>query len=224
MVVHRLGAGQQTLETVHPNRQRNRQAHRRPQGITPAHPVPHAEHVGSRQAENLRLLRRRRHRHKVQRQSPRRIIPRRRAQPLPRRMRVEHGLLRRESLARHNEQRGARIQGIQQLGHVCTVHIGHEVHLQPLALISRQRPHHRLRPQIRPADPDIHHIANRLTGKATPQPTTHLLGELAHLRTHCTHFRHHVAGARWEHTRLHVAQSRMENSTVFADVDLVAGE
>ena len=45
MLVHRVGAGQQLVKTIRPDRQRDRQADRGPQRITSADPFPELEHV-----------------------------------------------------------------------------------------------------------------------------------------------------------------------------------
>jgi hypothetical protein len=56
MLVDVVRALEKLLEAVHPDRERDRQPDRRPQGITPAHPVPEFEHVGGVDAEARHLL------------------------------------------------------------------------------------------------------------------------------------------------------------------------
>ena len=160
----------------------------------------------------------------MQGQRPGRILPCRRTQPGPRRKGIEHGLLGAEGLARHHKQRRARVQGIQQLGQMGAIHVGHKVQAQPRPLIGRQRAHHRLGPQVRTANPDVHHIANRLARKAPPQTAPHPLGKRPHLRPHRTHLGHHIPLGRRKRPQLEMPQRRVHHRPLLAEIDLVPRE
>ncbi|OBQ31838.1 MAG: hypothetical protein AN485_23065 [Anabaena sp. MDT14b] len=58
MLIHGMGAVQHVGEALRPDRQHHRQAHRRPQRVAAAYPVPEAEHPVRRDAEGGYLVER----------------------------------------------------------------------------------------------------------------------------------------------------------------------
>ncbi len=131
-----MGALQELDEAVHADSQRNGQSDCRPEGITPADPIPEAEHV-------LRIDTERDdpgfiggHRDEVV--GDRRLAAQGLHQPGPGAVGVRHGLHGREGLGGNHEQGGRGIEGPYRLGKVGTIHIGDEMHPQVFGLVGKQ--------------------------------------------------------------------------------------
>ena len=106
-------------------------------------------------------------------------------QPRARGLRVGQRLLRRERLARDDEQRALGVDALERLGDVRAVDVRHEVRSRmPRLPVRAQRlgDHHRA--EVGAADADVDDVGDRLAGVALPRAAAHAVGELAHLREH----------------------------------------
>ena len=179
MLVHLVSAFEQALEVLRTDRNHDRQAHRRPQRIAAADPVPHLEHVLFRDAELDDFLRIRRHADKVLRQRVFRAALF--GEPVAHRARVGHRLERRERLRHDDRERLFRVDGLQHVVQVGAIDVGDEVRIEFRRREMMQRVHDHLRTQVRAADADVHHMADALARIAGPRAVADLVGERGHL-------------------------------------------
>ncbi|GIX37577.1 MAG: hypothetical protein KatS3mg127_0816 [Silanimonas sp.] len=150
MPVHGLGTGQHGVEAVLPQGQQHREAHRRPQRVAAAHPVPHRQHTGRIDAEGLGL----RHvgAHRVQTLAT--------AQPVAHQRAIEQGLLGAEALG-DEDGRGARwIEAGQQPGGGMGIDIAEEVQAEAAIAEIAQGVHRQPRTEIGAADADVDDIGD----------------------------------------------------------------
>src|SRR6202000_2799328 len=80
------------------------------------------------------------------------------------------------------------------------------------------------RPQIGPADPDVHHVADTLAGVALPLAAANAVGKIGHAVENFVNFRHHVLAIDVDGGIARRAQRHVQHGAVFGDVDLVAAE
>jgi len=222
VLVHLERARQERLEVVHTQVERDGEAHRRPQRIAPADPVPELEHVGRIDAEPGHFLRVGRHGDEVLRDGS--FISCRGQEPVPRRVRVCHRFLGRERLGRHQEQHSLRINELERLGQVGAVHVGYEVDAQAGLAVRLQRLAHHLRPQVGPADADVDDVGDGLARVALPLARPHGLAEDAHLRQDRVDFRHDVFSVHQDRSVRPVTQRDVQDGPVLRVVVLLAGE
>ena len=80
------------------------------------------------------------------------------------------------------------------------------------------------RAQVRAADADVDHVADRFAGIAAPAPLAHRCGELADALAYRRHGRHHVLAIDLEARARRRAQRHMQHRAAFGIVDRHAGE
>ena len=222
VLVHGVRAGEQLLEAVQADRERDRQPDRRPQGVAAADPVPEREHVGAVDAERSDRLGVGRDRHEVLRD--RGLVAEALDQPAPRRGGVGHGLLGGEGLGRDHEQGTRRIERGERVEQVGAVDVGHEVRAQIRALVGLQRLAHHERPEVRAADADVDDVGDGLAGVAAPGAAAHPLAEVAHPGQHGVDVRHDVPAIHHDRPVGAVAQRDVQDRPVLGGVDPVACE
>ena len=156
-------ATQKLHEMIGPDADRQSQSDRRPQRIAAADPIPKAEHALGVDAELRRFVQPRGHGGEV---LWHRRLAERGDDARPRAGGVGHGLLRRESFRRDDEQRARKIERLQRVGKIGAVDIGDEMRSRPRAAIGRQGPRRHRRPEVGAADPYIHDIREGFIARA----------------------------------------------------------
>ena len=222
MLVHRVGAGQQLVKTIRPDRQRDRQADRGPQRITSTDPFPELEHVLRVDPEPNHRLAVGRHRNEVARY--RRLLLQRRQTPGSGGIGVGRCLLRGEGLGGDHEQGRCRVQTVECLDQLGAVDIGHEMHPQIMALVGPQCIADHLRPETGTADADADHVADRSARMPEPAPLSYLVGKGTHAFEHSAHARHHVDAVDLVATVADVAQGHVQYRSALGIVDLVTAQ
>jgi hypothetical protein len=145
-------------------------------------------------------------------------------QPVTRGMRVGHGLQRGEGLGGDDEQRLRGIEIAHRLGEIRTVDVGDEAEGHgPLAVVLERFVGHD-RPEIRPADADIDHIADALARMALPGAAAQPIGEVRHLVQNGMDLGHHILAVVNDGGAPRRAQGDVKHRAVLRDVDLVAPE
>ena len=175
MLVHRVGSGQEFTKACCANGDCQGQANGRPHGIAPAHPVPKAK--GGGDAKGVGCGHIGGQRGKVARG----VSPALCGKPGLGRVRVGHGLNGGEGLAGDQEQRAFHLELFQRRRQFMAVHIADKVH--PLAAVGKgvERQHRHLRPQVRAANADVHHVGNRCIGAHALGVGQHGIQGLMHL-------------------------------------------
>ena len=79
-------------------------------------------------------------------------------------------------------------------------------------------------PEVRAADADVDDVGDRLAGVARPRAAADRLAELAHVREHRVHLRHHVLAVDEDRPVRAVAQRDVQDGAVLGGVDLLAAE
>ena len=220
MFVHRVGAGQQLVESIRPDRQGDRQADCRPQGITPPHPFPELEHVLRIDAETDHRLAVGRYRNKVACYC--RLVLQRLQTPGPGRIGVGRCLLSGEGLRRDHEQGRCRVQAVECLDELGAIHIGDEMHPQIVALVGAQRLADHPGTETGPADTDADDIADWSARMSEPAALAHFVGKHPHTREYVVHPRHDVDAVDLVAAVADVTQGHVQHSPAFGVVDLVA--
>ena len=221
VTIHRMRAGQQLLEIIKTNRQRNRQTDRRPQGITATDPIPELEHVGGIDTECRDRAGVGRQRSKVL--GHMRLPGGALQEPLTGAQGVGHGLLRGEGLGGHQEQRGLGIQTLQRFGDMSAIHVRNKVHVQVIFVRLKCLGHH-VRTQVRTTDTDIHHIGDRFAGVTGPLPADHFVAKRFHLSQYRINLRHHVLTIDHNWRVATVTQRHVQHRPIFGAVNFVPTE
>ena len=162
VLVHRARAGEQLAKALGADRDRDRQADRRPERIAPADPVPEAE--GARDAEARRRL-------DVARRGDEMLVDPRAAagdEPLPRRLGVGHRFLRREGLAGDDEERLVGGEAGERRRQVGAVDVGDEMEREVARGEAGERADDHLRAEIAAADADVDDVAQARRRGAAP--------------------------------------------------------
>jgi hypothetical protein len=220
MLVHGMRPGQQLLEIVEADGQRQRQADHRPQRVAAANPVPEGEGIGRIDAEAGDFGKVGGHGDEVSRHGG---LAQRRHQPGARRGGVLHGLLGGEGLAGDDEQRGARLQAGQHRGEVGGVEVGDVMGADLGVAVSGQRLGRHARAEVGAADADVHDVGDRLAGGAAPVAAVDLGAEAAHLFQLGVHGGHHViAGMDDRPLAGRMAQRDVQRGSAFGVVDRLA--
>ncbi|MNQ33981.1 hypothetical protein D3C85_474260 [compost metagenome] len=133
MLVHGRGAGQQLVERIVAQRQRDRQADRRPQRVAAAHPVPDLKDVVGQDAQVQRRFDVGGDRHDLLDG----ISDPGLAQPVHRDFGIGQGLGGGERFRGDDDQRIVRVQPAHRIGHGMRVHIGCETHLAARAFVAQ---------------------------------------------------------------------------------------
>mmetsp|Transcript_41489 Transcript_41489/g.111062 ORF Transcript_41489/g.111062 Transcript_41489/m.111062 type:complete len:486 (+) Transcript_41489:360-1817(+) len=221
VVVHGVGAGEQLLEVVHADGQRDGHADRAPERVPPADPVPEAEHVGGVDAEGGHGGLVGRDGDEVRRDG---LGVRQPAQQPPaRRPGVEHRLLGGEGLGAHQQQRRLRVQALERLRHVRAVNVADEVDLEPRAVVLERLGDHN-RTQVRPADADVDDVGEALAREAHALAAPNLIDEDANLGKHRVDLWHNVGTVNEDRGVGAIAERDVEHGPVLSDVDFVAAE
>ena len=118
--VHRCSAVKQLEETIHADRQRNREADRGPQGIATAYPIPHRQGTFRRHTEGGHAL-------GIGADRVHALVV---AQPRANDAAVEQGFLGAEGLGNDDRGGARRIQPGQHALHGIAIHVGDEMHLE----------------------------------------------------------------------------------------------
>ena len=156
-------AAQKLREMIGPDADRQSQSDRRPQRIAAADPIPKAEHALGVDAELRRLVEPRGYGGEVLWHGR---LAERGDDARPRAGRVGHGLLRRKSFRRDDEQRARKIERLQRVGKIGAVDIGDEMRSRPRAAVGRQCPRRHRRPEVGAANPYIHDIREGFIARA----------------------------------------------------------
>jgi len=210
MLVHGVETREHVAEVFRSDRQHGGQPDRRVHGVAPPDPVPEFEHVGGVDAELADLAGVGGDRHEVLRH--RLGVPaQRRQRPVAGAVRVRHGLQGGESLRGHDEQRLDRIQAAHRLGEVGSIDVGDEAecHVGRAVVAQRLVCHHR--PQVRPADADVDHVADALARVPLPGAPAHAVRELAHFVEHGVDAGHHVLAVDHDGRAFRGAQRDVQN-------------
>ena len=154
VLVHLVRTGQQRAKAGAADGNCNRQTNRRPQRITPTHPVPKAE--GGGDAELLRRC----HVGRQRGEMARGVSAALRLKPSLGRARVGHGLCGGEGFRGDQKQRAAGLAVGQHAGEFLTIDVGDEMQLAAGRGEFSQRQHRHLRPQVRAANADVHHVGD----------------------------------------------------------------
>ncbi len=174
--VHGVGAGEQAVEALGPDRDHRGQADRRPEGIAPPGPFRDVEDALGRDAEfaggsgvaggggemagdGLRT-------------EPR-------SDPVAGEARVGEGLERGEALRPHHHQRARRIESVQRVAQVHRVEVRHHPHAWARLVPVLQRGDHHPRAEVRTPDPDVHDVGECHPARAADAAFAHAGGELA---------------------------------------------
>jgi hypothetical protein len=213
-----VGAGEHLLEALHAEPDRHRQSHGRPQRIAPAHPIGEREGVAVGQPEALRLGEVRARGDHVPGDG---LLAERGGDPVARRARVLHRLLRGVGLRGHHHQRGGGVEALHGVGEFRRVDVGDEAHLGTVGLAA-QRLDRQARPQRGAADAECQHVADALAGMALPVAAAHRLGEAADALAVALDLGQQVLAV--DHHVLVAAQRRVQRGPVLGRVHAFAGE
>ncbi|MNV40346.1 hypothetical protein D3C71_1319480 [compost metagenome] len=205
VLVHLRGTGQQLLEALEADRQRDREADRRPQRIAPAHPVPHRQHAAGGDRKGLRG---------AFGVGTDRIQSLAAAQPVVQDLPVEQGFLGAKGLGDQDAGRGGRVQRGQRALHGRAIHVGDEMHAEARTTDRAQRVGHQARAQVRAADADADDIGDAGLFQRGDQRT--------HLRAHLRGRGKGVAGHRG--TGKVAAQRGVQRGAAFGQVDRFTAE
>ena len=124
MLVDGARASEELLEFFAADDEFRDQADRRPDRISPAHPIPHGKAVPGRDAEGVHGRGVGRDRDEMMRG---RLIPQRSDDPGARRVRVGLRLLGGEGFRAHDHQGLRRIDAADQILELCAIHVRHEM-------------------------------------------------------------------------------------------------
>ena len=205
VLVHGMRAGEHGAEILCTDGDGDGQADGAPQRVAPAHPVPETESLCDAEGRG------RRHVGGGRDEVPRHIAAALRHEPLPRELRIGQCLLRREGLARHDEQRALRVQAAQHAGDVVRIYVADEVKAQAAMCEGVERGHHHLRPEVAAADADVDDVAETAVA-------AHLLGVREHGIEHAVHF------SAVQPRAARRAQCRVQHGAALAGVDRRARE
>ncbi len=200
-----MRALEQLLEILVPDDQRDGQANRAPQGIAAANPVPELEHVSLVDTKGSHRLRVRAQSDEVLRD--RRLVLRGIEEPRACTLRVRDRLLRRERLARNDEQCRLGIAQAQRLRNVRPVDVRHEVRREIALRVRAQRLRDHHRAQVRPADANVDDRLDRLARVPLPRAAAYVIGERLDVREYTRHLAH--AGLRDFESRQSCAAQRV---------------
>ena len=214
MRIHIGRTGKEGVEPGRPNRNHQRQANRPPHRIAPAHPILEPEDAGRINAEGRRFVRRRGHGGKL-----RRRIGHLARHPDPCRFGIGHRLDRGESLGRHDDQRRFRIQQGKRIRDMRPVHVADEMTAWPIMERGERQRRHR-RPQIGPADADVHHIGDHPALPREPA-CPHIIGKGRQPGMGRAQVGRHIPAID-ENGGVHVAQHRVQHGAAFGFIDLFA--
>ena len=102
------------------------------------------------------------------------FFPQQGGQPVPRALRVGHGLLGGEGLGLDDDQRARGIELARGVGEIGTIDIGDEMHVRPVG-IGNKRANRHGRSEIGAADTDADHVRERLAVAGGNRTGTHTL-------------------------------------------------
>ena len=222
MLVDGVEAGEHVAEALGPDREHRREPDRRVHRVAAADPVPEAEHVVGVDAELGDTLGVGGDGDEVL--GDRLLGAQLRQRPLPRGLGVGHRLQRGEGLRGDDEERllGVEVPGL--LGEVGAVDVGDEAegHLAARVVPQRLVGHHR--PQVRAADADVDHVADRLARVALPLARADPVGERRHPVEHLVDLLDDVLAVDDQRAVLRHPQRDVEHGAVLGDVDVLAAE
>ena len=136
-------------------------------------------------------------------------------EPSAGRARIAHSLLCGESFRGNQEKRRFGVKLLECFDDIGAIHVGDKVHAQAGLRIGLQGSADHLGTQIRAADADIDHVGDALAGVTLPFTRTHGLAELAHFHQHAAYLWHDVFAIHVDGNVGLIAQSGMQNGTVF---------
>ena len=231
VTVHLVVALEQLLVVVAADREHERKTDRGRKRVAAADPIPEDEHVLRVDAERGDFLRGRGDGDEVLGDGGFRggLLEARllglSEEPLLRRKRVGHRLLRREGLGRDDEQGLVRLHRAERLGEVRRVDVGDEEELHVALRVGRERDVRHDGTEIGAADADVDDVLDALAGEALPLALTDLVGERGHLVEDLAHARHDVLAVNLDLDVLVLAAKRgVKNGATLGRVDLLAGE
>ena len=231
VTVHLVVALEELLVVVAADRDHEREADRGRERVAAADPVPEDEHVLRVDAERGDFLRGRGDGDEVlgDRSLGVGLLEARLLglgeEPLLRRKRVGHRLLRREGLGRDDEQGLVRLHRAERLGEVRRVDVGDEEELHVALRVGRERDVRHDGTEVGAADADVDDVLDALAGEALPLAAAHGVGEVAHLVEDLAHVLEDVLAVDLHLVVLvEVAERGVENGAAFRRVDLLAGE
>jgi hypothetical protein len=144
-------------------------------------------------------------------------------QPVTRRLRIEHGFLRREGFAGDQEQRRAGVERLQQGRQLSAIEIGDVMHAQRRMRKRAQSVAEHLRPQVRATDADIDDVTDRLAGEPQRLSGTYPVGKSGHPLARGENLGHHVQ-IRIREGTARSSQGDMQYRTIFAGIDSFTAE
>jgi hypothetical protein len=223
MFVDRVEALEHGAEVFRADRKHGGKADCGVHRVASADPIPELEHVGGIDAEFRDLLGIRRDRDEML--GDRLGIAAEAAQrPIPRAVRVGHGLQRGEGLRRDDEQRLRRIEVARRLDEIRSVDVGHEPERHGAVAVVSERLVRHHRPEIGAADADVDHVANALSGMSFPLAAADAIGEVSHLVEHGMDLRDDILSVDDDRGSSRRAQRHVQDRAVFRDVDLLAAK
>ena len=221
VLIDLIGAAQEFVEPVGPDRNRERQSDARPDRIAAADPVPEAEHPRRLDAELRDLV-------ELGRDCGEMVVHRRFANPLrdpcAGGRRVGHCLHSGERLRRDDEQRPRGVEAAQGVADIRPVDVGDEVAAQLRRRERRQGAGRHRRAEVGPADADIDDVGHRLAERAAHAALAYVGGELEHPLPRVEDVRHDVVTVDQHRLAGEIAQSGVKDRALLGDVDLLAGE
>ena len=137
---------------------------------------------------------------------------------------IGHGLERGEGFGRDDEQCLRRIEIVYCLAEGGPIDIGDETEVEPAVAVAAQGLIGHLRAEIRPADADIHDVADALSRVAGPRAVAHLRRERRHAVEHRVHAGDDVLAIDLDHGAARSAQGDVQHRAAFGRVDLLAAE
>mmetsp|Transcript_2103 Transcript_2103/g.4985 ORF Transcript_2103/g.4985 Transcript_2103/m.4985 type:complete len:470 (+) Transcript_2103:526-1935(+) len=222
VLVHSVRARQQLRKILITDADSDGGSDRAPERVAPPDPVPEPEHVVFRDAKRLA-------RSGVGRDGRKMLLhradvgPKGGEEPRLGRVRVQNRLLGGEGLRADEEEGGLSVDELERLGHVRPVHVADEEHFGAVG-VGFQRLCHHHRPEVRPANPNVHHMGDGLAGVALALPRAYRIRERLHLGEHGVHVRHHVLAVDKDRAVGAVPQRHVQDRAVLGDVDGLAGK
>ncbi len=217
--VHRRAAGEEAGERVPAQADGAGQSHRRPHRITAAHPVAEREDPLGGHAERPGGVGIGGDGH----QMPVGLGAQGRSQPVAGGLGVGQGLLGGEGLGDGDHQGLGRIQAVQGLGDLEAVDIAGEAQLERLIQRTQCLPD-QPGPQVRAADADMHHRAERPSLGADDLPRPHIPGKGGHRRAAGFDLARDGDALGLEVRAVGRPQRRMQGGAVLGPVDRLARE
>ena len=219
MLVHLVGAGQELGEVLRPHRDHHRQAHRAPDRVAPADPVPEAEDAGGVDAPGGGLVEGGGDGGEVAAGE----LAERVLQPGLGGAGVGHRLDGGEGLRGDDDQRPLRVEGLQHVVDMRPVHVRYEMRARPV-MIGRERQGRHHRAEVRAADADVDDVGEPAPVGGGDGAGAHAVGEGRHAVEHAVDLGHHVLAVHEDRLAGAVAQRDVQDRPVLGGVDPGAGE